>query len=500
MYPSLVDYIVSLTPGAAEDPFEAAATPPDGASVVEVRADLFPGIDISALVSSCPLPVLVTVRSTAEGGQGPDDAGQREASLREAHESGAAQVDFEFARDLPLMSSLGIDPERVILSWHDAEETPADLEQIADAMLETTARTVKVVPTAKRLADVSRVLGMYGDSRDRRRRLLAFAMGAIGLPTRYLAPILGSPVAFVAWNDRAPAAPGQTTLGQIRDAVSHLHGPPQILYGVIGSNVGSSLSPLLHAAAYREESMPCLLVPVNVADENELELLFQPSGSTLFDRIGLTTGGWAVTSPYKRAAARSADILAPRAQRADAANTLILKPTQVIAENTDADGVVGSLTGHGIEPCDRLAVVQGTGGAARGAAVGLDLAGASVILRGRDAVRTQKVAEAIDVAWCEPDTIPDGSELLVNATPLGGRPDDQMPFSLDEIEKAVAVVDMVYADRPTPLAVVAIDSAVELIDGREMLAYQGFAQFAAFTGRIPPKAAMFEALGVKPKR
>jgi shikimate dehydrogenase len=270
-----------------------------------------------------------------------------------------------------------------------------------------------------------------------------------------------------------------------------------MFYGVVGSDVGSSLSPLLHAAAYREEGLPCLLAPVNVADEDELDLLFRPQGSTLFDRAGLTAGGWAVTSPYKGAALRSADVLAPRARRAGASNTLILKPGRVIAENTDADGVVGSLTGHGIDPGERVVLVQGTGGAARGAAVGLDLAGAAVTLRGRDARRTREVAEQIGVAWCAPDESPDNTKLLVNATPLGSRPDDPTPFSSGELDAAIAVVDMVYTDRTTTLAELAYAAGKTLIDGREMLAYQGFAQFAAFTGRIPPKEAMLAAVGVK---
>ena len=37
-------------------------------------------------------------------------------------------------------------------------------------------------------------------------------------------------------------------------------------------------------------------------------------------------------------------------------------------------------------------------------------------------------------------------------------------------------------------------AAIPFIDGREILLHQGFAQFAAFTGRLPPKAAMRTAV------
>ena len=37
-----MDWIVSLTPEVADDPLAALASPPEGASVIELRLDLFP--------------------------------------------------------------------------------------------------------------------------------------------------------------------------------------------------------------------------------------------------------------------------------------------------------------------------------------------------------------------------------------------------------------------------------------------------------------------------
>ena len=78
---------------------EAIARPPEGASIVELRADLFPGIDLGAAIRACPLPVLVTLRSSAEGGRGPTDSGERRVVLEAAREAGAALVDLEHERD-----------------------------------------------------------------------------------------------------------------------------------------------------------------------------------------------------------------------------------------------------------------------------------------------------------------------------------------------------------------------------------------------------------------
>jgi shikimate dehydrogenase len=323
---------------------------------------------------------------------------------------------------------------------------------------------------------------------------MAFAMGVAGIASRYLAPLLGPPIGYAAWRRGAAAAPGQLTIADTERVMGHLDGPPQRLYGVIGSDVSGSLSPAMHGAAYRALSLPYLMLPISVPDLDGLSGFFVPRGSTLFDAVGLEAWGWAVTSPYKRQAAASADRHAPRVLRAGAANTLLLAEHGVTAENTDADGIVGSLVHLGVDPAGMTALVAGTGGAARGAAVGLYLAGAEVALRGREAQRTLRIADEIDVHGLAPGDDMVGAAVLVNATPLGSRPDDASPFNAAEIEAADVVVDMVYANHETTLVRLAREAGVAHVDGRVVLLHQGIAQFAAFTQTVPPKDVMHSAL------
>jgi shikimate dehydrogenase len=266
------------------------------------------------------------------------------------------------------------------------------------------------------------------------------------------------------------------------------------MYGVVGADVAGSLSPVLHSAGYRSLDLPYLLLPISVPDAAETLELFGPRGSTPFDRVGLEPWGWAVTTPFKADAAAAADRHAPRVLRSGAANTLILGELDVIAENTDADGVVGSLVALGIDPRGRKVVVQGTGGAARGAAIGVYLAGADVSLRGRSSEKTRETAEMMEIGWLEStESCPD-SAILVNATPVGHHPDEEGPFTEGEISRAAAVVDMVYADHMTRLVRCAMEAEVPAADGREVLLHQGIAQFAAFTQRVPPKDELRAAL------
>lgn len=493
-----MDWIVSLTPEVSDDPLGALASPPAGAAVVELRLDLFPGLDVRAAVSACPLPVLATLRSTAEGGRGADDPADRAALLTAARDAGATLLDLEHTRDARLLETLGLTPEQVVLSWHDPRATPVDLEDRAAALLALPVRLVKLVPTARSLADLERVLALhhlFNSRRSHNRRLIAFAMDTVGVASRYLAPLLGPPIGYAAWRTGAAAAPGQLTIADHEAVAGHLGGRPQRLFGVVGRNVSASLSPRLHGAAYRALDLPYLFLPVSVPDPAELGELFTGLGDTLFDRVGLPARGWAVTTPYKGIAADAAALAAPRVRRADAANTLILREGGLAADNTDADGVVGSLVALGVDPAGRTAVVQGTGGAARGAAVGLDLAGATVWLRGRDEGRTREIAERIEVGALAAGEMPDRVEILVNATPLGSSPDDPCPFADDGVAGAAAVVDMVYGPSDTSLVEKARAAGVPVADGRSVLAHQAFAQLAAFTTRLPPKEAMLAAVG-----
>ena len=495
-----MDIIVSATPEACDpEPLSALTAPPPGATLVELRIDLFPDLDVAAAVSACPLPVLATYRSEREGGRGSADPEIRRRTLEAARDAGVALVDLEHATDLPIRRLLGLAPEQLVLSWHPTASDRSEVEARCAGMLAESARWVKVVPAAARLADVAAVLSLhrrFNTGPRGQRRLVTFATGTVGLPSRYLSPLLGPPITYAAFSDAGPAALGQQLPGRLLAAVGHLEGPPQRLYGVVGGDVSASLSPALHGAGYRAEKLPYVMLPISVSDEEDLDELFAVRGETVFDRVGLPAWGWAVTAPYKLRAAAAASLAAPRVERAGAANTLLLSPERIVAENTDADGVTGALVTLGVDPAGLEAVVLGTGGAARGAAVGLDLAGAEVILTGRDAARVRAVAEEIGVESGDGNGQPVAdAAILVNATPLGSSADDDPPFARDRVEAAAAVVDMVYAEHETTLVRWARIAGVPVADGRDVLAHQGYAQFAAFTGVLPPRELMRRALG-----
>jgi 3-dehydroquinate dehydratase len=125
-----------------------------------------------------------------------------------------------------------------VLSHHDLEGTPVDLDALAREMLGAIrpGQVAKLVTTARSATDVLRVRAVLesagkGASRERRAaqvvasgnghpdsgkgRLAAFAMGEAGIPSRILAGAWGSAAVWAAARADAPGAPGQISLERL---------------------------------------------------------------------------------------------------------------------------------------------------------------------------------------------------------------------------------------------------------------------------------------------
>ncbi len=494
-----MEIVATFVPSGGRPPAEELRRPPAGATAVELRLDLLEaGTDAAELVAASPLPVILTLRSLAEGGRGPDAAPERRAVFERLASLPAAFFDLEAARDGELLGSL-VPLERVILSVHFPGGVPADFEDRARACLARGTRFVKLVPEASGQRDVLAVLRLaevFDRGPRHQRRAVVFASGERGRATRLLGPLLAAPLAFAAWDDGRRAAPGQFLPEELLALIGHLQGRPRRVFAVLGNPVGGSLSPRMHAAAYRALGLPNLFVPLEVAEAGELDELLVPMGESSLDAVGLAAGGFAVTMPWKEEAARRCGVLAPRAQRARAANTVLPRPGKVLGDCTDIDGLTRVLAEEGVELAGARALVLGTGSAARAAIVALQLGGATVGVAGRNPATTQEVARVFGIEVVEAGGSARAS-VLVNASPAGA---DGEPAALLEalnLPAGSVVVDMPYGRGATFLEQLSPGRGWRHVGGREVLLYQGISQFAAMNGVAPPVRAMATALGLE---
>lgn len=493
-----MEIIASYVPTGGRDPRAELASPPAGATMVELRADLVgSGADLAPLIGACPLPVVLTLRSAAEGGRGPDDPDLRREFFTRAAALPVALFDLE-SRDIELLDR-GVPRERCILSAHLAVTEAVELERTAAALLSRGTRLVKLVPAAATLADMLAVLRL-ANAFDRgpraQRRLIVFATGDAGRATRLLSPLLAAPIAYAAWDDGRAAAPGQYTAAELTALIGHLDGRPRRLFAILGGPSAASLSPRMHAAAYRALGLPNLFVPIEVGDAAELATLLCPMGETSLDDAGFLAGGFAVTMPWKEEAAKRCDVLAPRARRAAAANTVLPRAGKTLGDCTDIDGISRVIVESGVAIEGAAALVLGTGGAARAAVVALQLAGAEVAVAGRDRAAAEGMARRLAAAVADPADS-ERAAVVVNATPAG-RDGAPAPW-LEELRAPAGAlaIDLPYGEQPTFLEQLAGARGWSYAGGREVLLFQGVSQFAAMNGVAPPVRAMAAALGLE---
>jgi len=192
----------------------------EGADLVEVRADLFhepepPRLtDAVVRLRTAGRPIILTVRSAAEGGRPLPD--ERRAALYRAGLSQVSAIDVEIASaDLiaDLVPRARAAGRTVLLSAHVLDHTPpaAALLALVDQAVALGADVTKVVTRARDLDDVRTLLEVTLAARPR--PIVCFAMGEMGTLSRVLFPAAGSLLTYAAVG--TPTAPGQLPLGEL---------------------------------------------------------------------------------------------------------------------------------------------------------------------------------------------------------------------------------------------------------------------------------------------
>lgn len=477
-------------------PPEALTEPvPDGVAWVEVRADLVGDLDPAALRQAWPGKLLLyTLRSRTEGGAIEISPERRKRRLLDA----AARydlVDLELARDLLPEILDAVPPGRRVVSWHGPVTPLAGLQSCFGRMARVDARLYKLVPAATQPGEeLAALLFLKGLER---RDVVAFCSGAAGAWTRFVAPRLGAPVVYGALGEVA-GAPGQPTVRRLVEDYGLPALPPaSALFGIVGNPVSHSLSPRIHNVAYRAVGIPAVYLPFHTESFGDFWLEVVESGA--LEEIGLPIRGLSVTSPYKEAALAVAGAESPRAGLIGAANTLVWSSGVWEAEATDPDGVVLPLRERGIAIEGRTAAVVGTGGAGRSAAVGLQKAGAAVTLVNRGAERGLQASTLLALPFVPlADFDPSRFDILVNATSLGRKEGEALPFPVGSLRPGAVVIDMVYSAEPTPLLREAEARGAVAVDGREVLVGQAVGQFRMMTGQDLPRPLARRAAGLEP--
>lgn len=265
---------------------------------------------------------------------------------------------------------------------------------------------------------------------------------------------------------------------------------------VITANADYSLSPAMHNSAYEATGLADRFVYVaRSTSADELNGVIQEV------RSNENYKGLSIGVPHKQTIMPLLDVIDDAAKKIGAVNTVVInrdngKPT-LSGFNTDWIGIREPLRQRVDLKGKRVAIV-GAGGAARAAVYAVLQEGADVKIYNR----TLKHAQFLGVEFgCQAGSLDELSEIvdanvIIHATKLGMSKDDPLPIPAEFIQPNHVLFDVVYDRRnpETDLAKAAKQKGATVIEGREMLLWQGVEQFRLFTGHNAPVEVMREAI------
>jgi len=277
--------------------------------------------------------------------------------------------------------------------------------------------------------------------------------------------------------------------------------PGKIRYGVIGSPIAHSLSPPMQIAGFTSLGMPAEYFRIDV-----------PAGTLhraipLFLQAGLS--GWNCTLPHKREMFNLVAMKDSSALNAQSVNTVRVEKGQLHGFSTDAAGWETALQETWQLATDKLRVlILGCGGVGQTLARHLTQSGcAALTLTNREPKRATELLrelQSLGTGRFPIETIPwelsalqtalSKTDLLVQATSLGMKDDDSLPFPFEPLHPPLRIYDTIYRKDLTPLVRAARQRGCLAIDGLGMLLHQGTLSFEIWTGQKAPRAAMQAAL------
>lgn len=458
---------------------------PPQVELAEVRLDAMEQPDLERICAGKDRPIIITNRPVRAGGLRRQPEKRRLGPLRRAAELGADYVDVELDSTAQLGPLPG--PARRIVSYHDFERTPEDLETILRRVLDTRPDVAKVAVTARDAADMGPVLRLL-ERHAARVPLIALSMGEEGTPSRVLAAKFGAFLTYASATAGKEAAPGQVAVEQMLGMyrlprISH----STAVYGVVANPVAHSMSPAIHNTAFAATGFDAVYLPFKVTDVAAFLSAFAP-----YDLKGLS-----VTIPHKEAMLALMDEVEPLARRVGAVNTVVIREGRRFGYNTDVQAAVSAIEAAvrraGLGPLSSgHALLIGAGGAARAIAYGLQGKVARLTIANRTVERGRKLAAELGAEACGLHQVTHlQPDVLINASSVGMWPrvqDCPVPDGL--LRKGMVVFDSVYNPIKTRLLAQAEGAGAATASGVEWFVNQAAAQFELWTGLPAPREVM----------
>lgn len=429
---------------------------------------------VAKLKEETGMPSLFTLRPTSQGGRWHGTEEERQKLIENLFFLAPTYFDLEATCPSTwLHKMIEQHPStRVVLSYHDYEKTPQNLDALFLQLQKIPAYCFKMAFHACSTLDMLRLLCFVKQAGA---RLSGISMGKFGQPGRILGPIVGNFFDYTSLTsdthlEKAGLVPLEEWITHYR---YHSLGLFTTVYALIGDPVEPSISHITHNAFMQDMKWNQVYVKLCVK-KNELAEFF-------FYAQQLPFRGFSVTMPLKESILPFVTSLHESALQSGVINTLVLHQGKWMGANTD-----GQAATFLIEQKEALVgkrcVIIGAGGTARAIACEAIQRGAHVRLVNR----TVEKAEQFAKKWgCEAyplsalsQVLQQGYDVLVHATSVGFSGCQQEAIvRKEDLLSGKIVLEIVSRPKRTQLIERAEKQGCRVIDGEELFMCQARKQF-----------------------
>ena len=254
----------------------------------------------------------------------------------------------------------------------------------------------------------------------------------------------------------------------------------------LGYPTESFKAPMIYNPWFERHGIDAVVVPMGVKPEDYPAVL---------QSLGRLTNlrGALVTMPHKVTTMGLVDEVTTTARIAGACNAVLLRPDgTLLGDQFDGAGFVRGVERKGRALKGTRVLVSGTGGV--GSAIAASLAAAGVAemalfdlsAESADALAARLRSHYPQLKLSTGSKDPAGFDVVVNATPLGMKEGDPLPFDVSRISPETMVGEVVMKSEYTPLLRAARDKGCMVQVGTDMLfemipAYLEFFGFGSTT-------------------
>jgi len=260
--------------------------------------------------------------------------------------------------------------------------------------------------------------------------------------------------------------------------------------GLFGYPVEHTLSPAMHNAAFEALGLDYCYAAFRVHPDS------LPEAVKAIRALHLS--GVNVTIPHKEKVIPFLDEVDKEATAIGAVNTIVNSIGNLKGYNTDGRGFIQSFFEYGISAEGKDVLVIGAGGASRAISYYLGKEAKRLFLYDIEQEKAERLAADLkkilgkDVSTVDDIGRTERFNIFLNATPLGLKEEDPLPFDTSHLRPDQIVCDLIY--KKTRLLEEASRKGCIALDGLGMLLWQGVFAFELWTGVSPPVDIMREAL------